>query len=110
MKGTRAVDYVEKTSDLKSTSRSLLAMESKIAVNPNSTNEAGDHLHNETWFVFPWPRNWNEMNTEVETRRHGSTSNYLFADGHVEAIDAEALMERARKARANENFTAPNRY
>jgi len=55
-----------------------------------------DHTHPDTW-VFGWAHVLADMDPE----RHGRSSNYLFADGHVAAIPSVVLR---RRLESGENF------
>lgn len=59
-------------------------------VSDRKRGTSADHTHSDTW------RNWTAVQNDISTDRHGSggeetdgtkgKSNYLYADGHVEAI------------------------
>lgn len=55
-----------------------------------------DHTHPDTW-IFGWAHVLADMDPE----RHGRSSNYLFADGHVTAIPSALLRHRLE---AGDNF------
>ncbi len=59
-----------------------------------------DHVHSYEWFSADNLQNngpagravWTDVNREVAVdRHHGTTANYLYADGHVAAIAAEQI-------------------
>jgi len=62
----------------------------------DSTGELDDHAHVTSWYS---PVNikkkwvWTILQNEINPRRHGVAANYLYADGHVETISADALRE-----------------
>jgi prepilin-type processing-associated H-X9-DG protein/prepilin-type N-terminal cleavage/methylation domain-containing protein len=75
-----------------------------------------DHTHSRSWFREPSSAVWNRFLADVTPDRFGGApaapvgqrvsglSNYLFADGHVEAI---AAAEMKRRCDALENFALP---
>ena len=78
-------------------------------------NEWNDHTHSRLWFdpaTTPEAR-WNLINEDIAPDRFewgknefnlNGTANYLYADGHVEAIEASAVKGFADR---NENFAKP---
>lgn len=48
--------------------------------------------HPDTWFL-----GWSNVVADIDPYRHGRSANYLFADGHVEAIPATALQKRVER-------------
>jgi prepilin-type processing-associated H-X9-DG protein len=54
-----------------------------------------DHVHPRRWMSFE------EVKADVAFDRHGATSNFLFADGHVEAMALEETWEVNRCNRWN---------
>jgi prepilin-type N-terminal cleavage/methylation domain-containing protein/prepilin-type processing-associated H-X9-DG protein len=72
-----------------------------------------DHVHSYTWFSeqnvarrgAPDYAVWSAVRSEVAVDRHpGGVSNYLYADGHVQAISADQIAEWCS---AGENFAKP---
>lgn len=69
---------------------------------------AGDHTHSRSWTT------WGNVLADIEPDRHrtgdsapehlGGHGNYLFADGHVEAIEASNLKARVD---SGDNFARP---
>lgn len=55
-----------------------------------------DHTHPDTW-IFGWAH----VVADIDPERHGRSSNYLFADGHVAPIPSVVLRKRLE---AGENF------
>lgn len=55
-----------------------------------------DHTHPDTW-IFGWAH----VLADIDPERHGRSSNYLFADGHVAPIAASTLRSRLE---AGDNF------
>ncbi len=58
-----------------------------------------DHTHSRGW-TLGWPMVLND----IQPNRHGSTANYLFADGHVQALKDSMLKKRIE---AGDNFAKP---
>jgi prepilin-type N-terminal cleavage/methylation domain-containing protein/prepilin-type processing-associated H-X9-DG protein len=58
-----------------------------------------DHTHSRTWLL-----GWSSVTADIQPDRHGTAANYLFADTHVESIQAAKL--KARIA-AGDNFAMP---
>ena len=58
-----------------------------------------DHTHSRSWLV-----GWNQVISDIQPDRHGGAApaedhsrgraNYLFADGHVDSLEAESLKEQ----------------
>jgi prepilin-type N-terminal cleavage/methylation domain-containing protein/prepilin-type processing-associated H-X9-DG protein len=73
----------------------------------------GDHTHSRNW-VLNETGNWPGVLRDIEPDRHrtgapnanhtGAAANYLFADGHVESIQAALLKARID---AGDNFAQP---
>jgi prepilin-type processing-associated H-X9-DG protein/prepilin-type N-terminal cleavage/methylation domain-containing protein len=57
-----------------------------------------DHTHSRSWTTWP------AVTEDISPNRHGSTANYLFADGHVTALRSEPLKKRIE---AGDNFAKP---
>lgn len=62
-------------------------------------NIMNDHTHSRQWLL-----GWNAVTADIQPTRHGSVANYLFADGHVESIQAAKLKARIL---AGDNFAKP---
>jgi prepilin-type N-terminal cleavage/methylation domain-containing protein/prepilin-type processing-associated H-X9-DG protein len=89
---------VDNINRLQATHKTLLAVEASefsLAVHY-------DHVHSYNWFSEenlaangPEQREvWNAVTAELVVDRHqGNTANYLYADGHVEAISADQIGE-----------------
>lgn len=58
-----------------------------------------DHTHSRNWF-----NGWSAVLDDIQPDRHGSTANYLFADGHVQSLKPEPLKKRIE---AGDNFALP---
>lgn len=68
-------------------SQTLLA----TVVSDTKFGVGADHTHSEEW------RSWPAVQVDISPDRHGESSNYLYADGHVKMTKAEnfkALIER----------------
>lgn len=62
-------------------------------------NVFNDHTHSRTW-----NQGWSSVTADIQPDRHGTSANYLFADGHVENIQASRLKARIE---AGDNFAKP---
>jgi general secretion pathway protein G len=62
-------------------------------------NVMNDHTHSRQWLL-----GWNAVTADIQPTRHGSTANYLFADSHVESLQAAKLKTRIE---AGDNFAKP---
>ena len=89
--------FVANLYDLMDTHRTIVAFEAdeRIALN-------FDHVESPDWFsAYNLKRNappqravWNDVSEDVAVERHaGGVANYLYADGHVEAVAAEQIAE-----------------
>lgn len=75
---------------------------------------ANDHTHGKSWFNEPDPqKRWTLIVADIQPDRHGGTgnpngtagvSNYLYADGHVEALSPTVVREWSD---AGINFALP---
>jgi prepilin-type N-terminal cleavage/methylation domain-containing protein/prepilin-type processing-associated H-X9-DG protein len=68
---------------------------------------AGDYCHSSTWFsqqnitakqVLP------QIETDLQTNRHGGSANYAYADGHIDLVGEETI---AGYANSGTNFAKP---
>lgn len=62
-------------------------------------NIFNDHTHSRNWYL-----GWSSVTTDIQPNRHGTSANYLYADGHVESIQAAKLKFRID---AGDNFAQP---
>jgi prepilin-type processing-associated H-X9-DG protein/prepilin-type N-terminal cleavage/methylation domain-containing protein len=62
-------------------------------------NIFNDHTHSRNWHL-----GWGSVIADIQPDRHGSSANYLFADGHVENIPALKLKKLIE---ATHNFAKP---
>ena len=47
------------------------------------------------------------MELEVKINRHGGTSNYLYADGHVDTTPEETIVQWVNQGTVTSNFAKP---
>ena len=80
-----------KLTKLKETSKSLIVFEGADNRRPTA-----DHVHASQWYDasniasnLVWPY----ILSEIKPDRHGPSSNYLYADGHVETIPEETVFQ-----------------
>lgn len=64
------------------------------------TGTGQDHTHSRNWLN----NGWNSVLDDIQPDRHGKSANYLFADWHVAAFQAEKLKKRID---AGDNFAKP---
>jgi prepilin-type N-terminal cleavage/methylation domain-containing protein/prepilin-type processing-associated H-X9-DG protein len=80
-----------KLSKLKAASKTLIVFEGADNRRPTA-----EHVHASQWYD---PANiasnlvWPYVLSEIKPDRHGPSSNYLYADGHVETIPEETIYE-----------------
>ena len=73
---------------MKETSKTLVAFETSDTIGASHA----DHTHGANWFKYPLTRPnrvkliWDRIKEDVQTDRHGSHANYLYADGHVQQL------------------------
>jgi prepilin-type processing-associated H-X9-DG protein len=100
--------FVTRFSQLVQTHNTIVMFEAGPAV--DSTK---DHVESPDWFdqtnmkrnAPPTRAVWNAVKSEVAVERHHETSaNYLYADGHVDAITADQIAEWCD---AGTNFAIP---
>jgi prepilin-type N-terminal cleavage/methylation domain-containing protein/prepilin-type processing-associated H-X9-DG protein len=94
--GTPTPGFTPKFSQIAETHRTILMFEAGAGV-----DNTKDHVESPDWFdTFNLKRNASEhlvfqaVTAEVAVERHqGATANYLYADGHVDAIAADQIAE-----------------
>ncbi len=95
--GHREPGFVASLYDLSQTHRTIVMFEAGAGVEVTQ-----DHVHAQDWFSeYNLKRNtppkravWNAVKGEVAVDRHlGQMANYLYADGHVEAISSQQITE-----------------
>jgi len=62
-------------------------------------NTLSDHTHSRNWYL-----GWSSVTMDIQPNRHGTSANYLYADGHVENIQAAKLKTRID---TGDNFAKP---
>lgn len=99
--------------------RSSEAMLLFVISDQKGATTTDDHTHSRNWFKAPWNNCWNRICSDISPGRHGGaawngtkgSSNYLFADGHVETISAADLKARTDRIAATidptQNFARP---
>jgi len=96
-------DFASKFRELTETQRTIVVFEAGAGVDVNF-----DHVHSPEWFTETYPtpaERWEQIQKEVAVDRHsGDMANYLYADGHVEAIGAEQI---SRWVHEGFNFARP---
>ncbi len=85
--------YVDNLYDLASTHRTIMLFEA----NPTPLAQIFDHLDADRWFKDETPEPGQvfaavEIDVAVN-RHHGTSANYLYADGHVESIPSAQIAE-----------------
>ena len=77
----------------------------------DNRNVNQEHVHCSTWYTQYKIDNqlvWPYILLEIQPDRHFGTSNYLFADAHVETIPVETFHRWADEDSANgTNFAMP---
>ena len=80
-----------------------------ITADSNSASVSSDHTHSRNWL-----RGWKAVVQDISPDRHSGrqspersagVANYLFADGHVQSINASRLRERIE---SGDNFALPS--
>lgn len=75
-------------------------------------NATDDHVHCPDWYrpeALMTKTSWKLLTKEVHPARHDHSSNFLYADGHVEAIPEETLYEMLmRDVATGSRFPIPN--
>lgn len=77
---------------IRSTHSTIIAYE--CLDNLGLTAACYDHVHAKTWFTRSHIEDktvWATIQGEIQTDRHERTANYLYADGHVDAISVEQI-------------------
>lgn len=91
-----AIESFRKLDALPCPAETITTFEISDAAGVNIYN---DHTHSRNWHL-----GWGSVTADIQPDRHGSSANYLYADGHVESIRAarlKALIE------ATNNFARP---
>lgn len=107
---------VQELYDLASTHSTLMAFESVAVADFGGISVRQDHVHCERWFTEAeslteserLERIYAAVSKEVAVERHaGKVANYLYADGHVEAIPADQI---AAWCSEGFNFARPQQF
>ena len=91
------VNGVTNRERLKATSKTIVLFE---LANSRLPDAYEDHVHSFDWFR---PSNiaagtvYQILTNAITTRRHGETAHYLYADGHVDAIDDGQIVTWAKE-------------
>ncbi len=100
-----AADMISDLYDLPETHATIMMFE---AADTTAVEFQFDHVHSPEWFSEENPTPEDRLKAieyEVATERHSHTAaNYLYADGHVEAIPASQIAEWAEE---EHNFARP---
>ena len=94
--GTKTPGLVTRFSQLTETHRTIVMFEAG-----NSVDTTRDHVESPDWFDESNMKHnatthdvWQDVQGEVAVaRHHGGVANYLYADGHVDAISADQIEE-----------------
>jgi len=74
-----------------------------------STDFQNEHVHASEWFSAVNQRmglvKW-QIEKDIQIKRHFESTHFLFADGHIEIVDADEIYEWIDQ---NYNFAKPNR-
>lgn len=90
------LETYRKLDALKRPSQTMTTFEISDAAGASTFN---DHTHSRNWLL-----GWSSVTNDIQPNRHGTSANYLFADGHVEKIQQSKLKA---KIEAEENFAEP---
>lgn len=87
---------------LRITSKTIVAFEGADDMSVDATS---DHTHSRQWFTIPDGNAWDRICSDIQPDRHRArmaapdktmgSANYLYADSHVDRIDAGNLKELA---------------
>lgn len=102
--GFEVPDLVRTIDQVEATHKTILLFEASDRLDPQA-----EHVHSVTWFSpinIALDRVWEEITSEIQPDRHpGGHAHYLFADGHVQTLEA-SLIERW--VAEEYNFAKPN--
>lgn len=98
---------VDRIDDLDSTSQTIIVFEA--AEDEDQVSLQFDHAHPSNWFTAKnvrRGRTWPKLLREIKPDRHsGTSSQYLFVDGHVRSISVDVVQQWAL---SGYNFGLPN--
>jgi prepilin-type processing-associated H-X9-DG protein len=92
---------------LQATSKTIVAFELADHKNPIVDD---DHVHSHAWFTplsVAQKKVMEKIELDITTGRHGGAAHYLYADWHVELIDALQVNEWAYSQTVADNFVRP---
>ncbi len=92
----RAIESYRKLDGLRNPSRTITTFEISDAAGVSVMN---DHTHSRQWSL-----GWSAVTADIQPTRHGKSANYLFADPHVESLQAARLKARIE---CGDNFAQP---
>jgi prepilin-type N-terminal cleavage/methylation domain-containing protein/prepilin-type processing-associated H-X9-DG protein len=92
----RALQSYRRLDALRHPSRTMTTFEISKTAGANVMN---DHTHSRQW-----TQGWSAVLADIQPTRHGKCANYLFADPHVESLQAARLKVRID---AGDNFAEP---
>lgn len=85
-----------------------------VGADAMSVSVSSDHTHSRLWFDAATTDPWQRLREDIEPDRYrtgapsldgtGGSSNYLFADTHVESTSARSIKDKAGR---RENFARP---
>jgi len=105
--GVATPGLVRRIGQIAATSRTIVVFEGSDRRDPESFRT--EHAHAADWFRplnLVFDRVWISIVNDIQPDRHApAQANYLFADGHVQAIDAEVIH---RWADEGYNFAKPS--
>ena len=88
---------------LKSTTTTVLLFEAAPGAH-------GDHVDSWDWFEHEHVEEgtvYDIISAEIATERHRGSANYLYADAHVDSIDAVTIAQWAKEGTEEANFARP---
>ena len=88
---------------LKSTTTAVLLFEAAPGAH-------GDHVDSWDWFEHEHVEEgtvYDIISAEIATERHRGSANYLYADAHVDSIDAATIAQWAKEGTEEANFARP---
>jgi prepilin-type N-terminal cleavage/methylation domain-containing protein/prepilin-type processing-associated H-X9-DG protein len=94
---------------LQATSKTVVAFE---LADTKNVDAGDDHVHNHMWFTPSTVLNrrvLTEIEKDLSIERHGSGSNFLFADWRVEFVTAAQIRDWAATQNRDNNFCLPDR-
>lgn len=98
-------EYIGTIEHLASTSKTIIVFEGSDTRHP--TSFYFEHVHPSAWFTNASPElRWYKLKIDIKPDRHQvDLAHYLYADGHVESIQAQIIRMWVEEAY---NFALPN--